>query len=75
MVRESILFIGQAAPYVGHESEELGDDVVGRMNPETGEIESLEDPHRRLPTHPSSRVATCDVAGYQGGLCRRPLRS
>lgn len=37
-----VLFIGTVAPYAGQESEELGDDVVARMNPETGEIESLE---------------------------------
>jgi hypothetical protein len=29
-------------PYGEQESEELGDDVVARLNPSTGEIENLE---------------------------------
>jgi hypothetical protein len=30
------------APYSEQETEELGDDVVARLNPTTGEIENLE---------------------------------
>ena len=37
-----ILHIGKCAPYAEQESEELGDDVVARLNPSTGEIENLE---------------------------------
>jgi uncharacterized protein YuzE len=37
-----ILYINKRASYTEQESEELGDDVIARMNPETGEIESLE---------------------------------
>lgn len=37
-----ILFLGTVAPYAGQETEELGDDVIARLNPETGGIESLE---------------------------------
>lgn len=37
-----ILYIGNREPYAEQESEELGDDVVARLNPRTGEIESLE---------------------------------
>ena len=37
-----ILHIDTRLPYAEQESEELGDDVLARMNPETGEIESLE---------------------------------
>jgi len=37
-----ILYIDKTAPYPEQESEELGDDVIARFNPGTGEIESLE---------------------------------
>jgi uncharacterized protein YuzE len=37
-----ILYIGVCAPYPEQESDELGDDVVARFNPRTGEIEYLE---------------------------------
>jgi hypothetical protein len=37
-----ILHIDKCAPYPGQDSEELGDEVVARLNPDTGEIENLE---------------------------------
>ncbi len=37
-----ILYVSKCPPYPEQESEELGDDVVARLNPQTGEIESLE---------------------------------
>lgn len=37
-----ILHIDKCAPYADQESEELGDDVIARLNPSTGEIENLE---------------------------------
>lgn len=37
-----ILYIEKCAPYPEQESEELGDEVVARLNPETGEIENIE---------------------------------
>jgi hypothetical protein len=37
-----ILHIDKCPPYAEQESEELGDDVVARLNPVTGEIENLE---------------------------------
>lgn len=37
-----ILYINKCSPYPGQESEELGDDIIARFNPETGEIENLE---------------------------------
>jgi uncharacterized protein YuzE len=37
-----ILYIDTCPPYPEQESEELGDDVVARLNPVTGEIENLE---------------------------------
>jgi uncharacterized protein YuzE len=37
-----ILYIDKCPPYSDQESEELGDDVVARMNPSSGEVESLE---------------------------------
>ncbi len=37
-----ILHIDKRAPYADQESEELGDDVIARLNPSSGEIENLE---------------------------------
>ena len=37
-----ILYINKVAPYAEKESEELGDEVIARLNPTTGEIENLE---------------------------------
>ncbi len=37
-----ILYIDKLAPYETQESEEIGDGVVARLNPETGEVENLE---------------------------------
>jgi uncharacterized protein YuzE len=37
-----ILYIDECPPYAEQETEELGDDVVARLNPKTGEIENLE---------------------------------
>jgi uncharacterized protein YuzE len=37
-----ILYINKMPPYPEQESEELGDEVIARLNPKTGEIENLE---------------------------------
>jgi uncharacterized protein YuzE len=37
-----ILYINKRAPYREQESEELGDDVIARFNPDTGEVENVE---------------------------------
>ncbi|MGD0697692.1 MAG: DUF2283 domain-containing protein [Terriglobia bacterium] len=37
-----ILHIDKCPPYAEQESEELGDDVVARLNPKTGQVENLE---------------------------------
>jgi uncharacterized protein YuzE len=37
-----ILHIDKCPPYAERESEELGDDVIARLNPSTGEVENLE---------------------------------
>lgn len=37
-----ILHIDKCAPYPTRESEQLGDDVVARLNPATHEVENLE---------------------------------
>ena len=37
-----ILHIDKVKPYVDQETEELGDDVIARMNPKTNEIENVE---------------------------------
>jgi len=37
-----ILYISKCPPYAEQESEELGDDVIARLNPQTGAIENVE---------------------------------
>ena len=37
-----ILYINKRPAYAGQETEELGDEVIARLNPITGEIENLE---------------------------------
>jgi hypothetical protein len=37
-----ILHIDKCAPYAAQKSEELGDDVIARLNPRTREAENLE---------------------------------
>jgi uncharacterized protein YuzE len=37
-----ILYIDTCPPYSDQESEEIGDEVVARLNPTSGEIENLE---------------------------------
>jgi len=37
-----ILTISKNPPYAEQECEELGDEVIARLNPRTGEVENLE---------------------------------
>ena len=37
-----ILYINKTPPYPEQQSEELGDEVIARLNPKTGEIENIE---------------------------------
>lgn len=37
-----VLYINKRPPYAEQESQEMGDDVVARMNPKTHEIENVE---------------------------------
>jgi uncharacterized protein YuzE len=37
-----ILHIDKCPPYAKQESEELGDEIIARLNPKTGEVENLE---------------------------------
>ena len=37
-----ILYLSTRPSYPEQETEELGDDVVARLNPDTGDVESLE---------------------------------
>ena len=37
-----VLSLTSRPSYPEQETEELGDDIVGRLNPETGDMESLE---------------------------------
>ncbi|HXF64654.1 MAG TPA: DUF2283 domain-containing protein [Caldilineaceae bacterium] len=37
-----ILYIQTIRPYPEQESEDIGDEVIARLNPETGEVEGLE---------------------------------
>ncbi len=40
--KADILYINFVDPYPGQETEELGDDVIARLNPETGNVENME---------------------------------
>ena len=40
--QRDILYINKMPPYAEQDSEELGDEVIARLNPKTGEIENLE---------------------------------
>ena len=37
-----ILYISKRPPYPEQESQELGDEVIARLNPKTGQVENLE---------------------------------
>ena len=37
-----ILYIDKCPPYAAQESEEVGDEVIARINPSTDEVENLE---------------------------------
>ena len=37
-----IVHVSSRPPYAEQESEELADDVIARLNPKTGDVESLE---------------------------------
>ena len=37
-----ILYLSTRPSYPEQETEELGDDIVARLNPDTGDVESLE---------------------------------
>ena len=37
-----ILYINRCAPYSEQESEEIGEDVIARLNPETRAVENVE---------------------------------
>ena len=37
-----ILYITSRPPYPEQQTEELGDDVIARLNPDSGDVESLE---------------------------------
>ena len=37
-----ILYIDKVPPYAEQETEDLGDDVIARLNPTTGEVENSE---------------------------------
>ncbi|MBE9068217.1 DUF2283 domain-containing protein [Leptolyngbya cf. ectocarpi LEGE 11479] len=37
-----ILYIDQCDPYAEQESEEIGDEILARLNPESGAVENLE---------------------------------
>ena len=48
-----VLYIDKCPPYREQESEELGEDIIARINPATGEVENLEVPFfstRLLPS-------------------------
>ena len=63
-----ILYISSVKPYPEQESEEIGDEVVARLNPSTGKVEALEilffstrllrSSHLELPVTANMRLAS-----------------
>jgi hypothetical protein len=39
---QELFYIDVCSPYADQESEEIGDEIVARLNPTSGEIENLE---------------------------------
>ena len=39
---EDIFYINVCSPYPEQESEEIGDEIIARFNPQSGEVENLE---------------------------------
>ncbi len=37
-----ILYLNKIPPYPEQESEEIGEEIIARLHPETGEVENLE---------------------------------
>jgi len=37
-----ILYINTVPPYAEQESDEMGDEIIARLNPQTGQIENIE---------------------------------
>ena len=72
-----ILYINQRPPYPEQESQELGDEVIARLNPQTGEVENLEillfstrllrSDMLELPVEADLRLAAQEIAGAQPG--------
>lgn len=40
--KADILYINRRSPYPEQESEEVGDDIIARINPRTREVENIE---------------------------------
>lgn len=63
-----ILYIDKRLPYAEQESEEIGDEVIARLNPRSGEVENLEilfftkrltnNPFLELPIIADLKIAT-----------------
>lgn len=37
-----ILYVSKCEPYAGQSSEEIGDEIIARLNPDSNAVESLE---------------------------------
>jgi uncharacterized protein YuzE len=64
-----ILYINKRAPYAEQDSEEVGDDVIARFNPDTGEVENIEVlffSTRLLRSHIIEIPVTMREAGVKG---------
>ena len=69
-----IMTIAKCRPYPGQDSDEIAEAVVGRMNPDTGEIESLEILH--YSTRILSRAPLClEIPVAPGVICGLPAAS
>ena len=40
--KADILYINKRSPYPEQESEDVGDDIIARINPRTGDVENIE---------------------------------
>ena len=62
-----ILHIDKRKPYAGQDSDEIGEEMIARFNPDTGEVENIEilfftarlrkDPNLELPLSADLRLA------------------
>lgn len=65
-----ILYIDTCPPYSAQESEELGDEIIARLNPTSGNIENLEILFFSQRTEPLNllNLPICSTLQLDGGM-------